>query len=185
MNELVEIRRFLKEHSNESAKVSWRRFVPSSEKVHGVYLSEVNSLVSKYKSGGFKLVEELWSGGFLEERLLAAKILGRVGGKDPGLTLRLIRRFVNDVVDWAVCDTLATQGVRSIIKKKQKELLELSRELVVSENLWKRRFGVVLLINFKKDNSLRSSVEDVLSLVEDDSEYYVKKAVDWVKRSLK
>ncbi len=58
MKELIEIRELLKDKSNNKAKDSWRKFVPSSKKIYGVYLSEVNKLVSEYKSGGFELVKE-------------------------------------------------------------------------------------------------------------------------------
>ena len=185
MKQLTEIRKFLKEKSNDKAKESWRKFVPTSEKVYGVYLTEINKIVSKYTSGGFKLVEELWKSGYLEERILAAKILGKICKKDPEKTLDLLKNFVDNIMDWAVCDTLATQGIKPIVKIKQKEIFELSRKLVKSENLWKRRFGVILLINFKKEKSLRKEIEAVVKQVENDEEYYVKKAVDWIKRSLK
>ena len=131
MKELTEIREFLKEKSNNKAKESWRKFVPTSEKVYGVYLAEINKIVLEYKSGGFELVKELWKNGYLEERILATKILGKVCKKDPDLTLILIKEFVNDIVDWAVCDTLATQGVRPISKIKQKEIFALDRKSVV------------------------------------------------------
>jgi len=88
-------------------------------------------------------------------------------------------------VDWAVCDTLATQGIRSITEIKQKEIFELSRKLMKSTNPWKRRFEIVLLINFKKEKSLRKEIEAIIKQVENDKEYYVKKAIDWIKRSLK
>ncbi|RMG75956.1 MAG: DNA alkylation repair protein [Bacteroidetes bacterium] len=185
MKELVEIRKFLQENSNDKAKESWRKFVPTSEKVYGVYLAEINKIVPKYKSGGFELIRELWKSGYLEERILASKILGKVCKKDPDLTLSLVKEFVNDIVDWAVCDTLATQGVRPISKIKQKELFDLSRDLIKSSNLWKRRFAIVLLINFKKEKSLRNKILNIVKEVENDKEYYVKKAVEWIKRSLK
>ncbi len=185
MEMLTEIREFLKEKSNDKVKESWRKFIPTSEKVYGVYITDINKITSKYVSGGFKLVEELWKSGYLEERILAAKILGKICKKDPEKTLNLIKKFVNNIVDWAVCDTLATQGLRPIAKIKQKDILEFSRRLVKSENLWKRRFGIVLLINFKKEKSLRKQIEEIINSVSDDKEYYVKKALDWLKRSLK
>jgi 3-methyladenine DNA glycosylase AlkD len=185
MQQLTEIRKFLKGKSNNKAKESWRKFVPTSEKVYGVYLSEVNKIVSKYTSGGFELVESLWKSGYLEERLLAAKILGKICKKDPERALNLVKKFVNDIVDWAVCDTLATQGIRPIRKTKQQEIFELSKKLVKSKNLWKKRFGVVLLINFKKEKPLRKKIKEILNQVEGDKEYYVKKAIEWIKRSLK
>jgi len=36
MKQLTEIGKFLKEKSNDKAKESWRKFVPTSEKVYGV-----------------------------------------------------------------------------------------------------------------------------------------------------
>jgi len=185
MKQLTEIKTFLKEKSNNKAKESWRKFVPTSEKIHGVYLAEINKIVSKYTSGGFKLVEELWKSGYLEERILAAKILGKICKKDPEKTLELIKKFVDDIVDWAVCDTLATQGIRPIAKIKQKEIFELSKKLVKSENSWKRRFGIVLLINFKKDKTLKKEIEKIIKNVENDKEHYVKKAIEWIKREPK
>lgn len=185
MKQLAEIRKFLKEKSNDKAEKSWRKFVPTPEKIYGVYLAEINKIISRYKSGGFKLVEELWKSGYFEERILAAKILGKICKKDPEKTLDLIKNFVDDIADWAVCDTLATQGIRPIAKIKQKEIFELSRKLVKSENLWKRRFGIVLLVNFKKEKSLRKEIETIVKQVENDKESYVKKAINWIKRSLK
>ena len=185
MEQLTEIRKFLKEKSNDKAKESWRKFVPTSEKVYGVYLAEINKIVSKYVSGGFKLVEELWRGSYLEERILAAKILGKICKKDPEKTMELIKNFVNYIEDWAVCDTLATQGIRPISKIKQKEIFEFSKRLVKYKDLWRKRFGIVLLINFKKEKSLRKEIESIIKQVENDKEYYIKKATEWIKRSLK
>ncbi len=187
MKELIEIRKFLKDKSNDKARNSWRRFVPGSEKLYGVSLAEINKIVLRYKSGGFELVKELWNNGYLEERILAAKILGKICKKNPELTLNLLNKFTNDIEDWAVCDTLATQAIRPIIKIKQKEIFKLSKKLIKSKNPWKKRFAIVLLINFKKEKSLKKEIESIIKEVEDkdDNRYYVKKAVLWIKRSLK
>ncbi len=185
MEELIKIKRFLKGNSNKKIKESLRKFVPTSEKVYGVSVAEINKIVSKYASSSFKLVEELWKDGYLEERISAAKILGRICKNNPEKTLKLINNFVNDITDWAVCDTLATQGIRPIAKIKQKEIFKLSRRLVKSNNPWKKRFGIVLLINFKKEESLRNEIKAIIKEVENDKDYYVKKAVDWIKRSIK
>jgi len=185
MKQLAEIRKFLKEKSNSRAMESWRRFVSKSEKCHGVYLAEINKLVPKYASCGFKLIEELWKSGYLEERILAVKILGRICKKDPERALKLVRDFLDDVSNWAVCDTLATQGIRAIAKTRKREILALSRKLIVSKNPWKRRFAIVLLLNFKKDETARGEIEAVLRQVKNDKERCVRKAMEWVKRSWK
>ncbi len=130
------------------------------------------------------MVETLWNSGYLEERILSAKILGRICKKDPDRSMELLRKFVNSITNWAECDTLATQGVRKIAKSRQNELLQLSRELINSPNPWKRRFALVLLLNFKKDAELMNAIKEIIEQAEGDKEYYVKKAVEWLKRSM-
>lgn len=43
----------------------------------------------------------------------------------------------------------------------------------------------MLLINFAKEKSLRKDIERIIKTVENDKEYYVKKAVEEIKRRLK
>ncbi len=183
--ELTEIRKILAEKSNEKVKASFQKFIPSSQNVYGVKVPELNQLALQYKSGGLGLVEELWNSGAFEEKLLSSKILGKVCKKDPERTLKLIQSCSKDINDWAVCDTLATQGSRGLAKIKQKAIFDLSRKLVKSSRLWERRFALVLLINFAKDKALKREIEEIVKYVEKDKEYYVKKAVEWIKRKLK
>ncbi len=180
--EWSEIQKMLQTKANEKVKTSFQKFIPSSQNVYGVKVPELNQLAANYKIGGFELIEELWKSGAFEEKLLAAKILGKVCKKDPGKTLQLIETFSKEVTDWAVCDTLAMQGVRGIAKIKQKEILEISKKLIKSKNFWKRRFAIVLLINFTKDKTLAKEIKDIIKNVESDKEHYVKKAVEWIKR---
>ncbi len=182
---LSEIKNLLQARANEKVKTSFQKFIPSSQKVYGVKVPELNQLAIKYKTAGFELVEKLWRSGAFEEKLLAAKIMGKLCKKDPEKTLQLIESFSKEIADWAVCDTLATQGVRGIIKIKQKEIFWISKKLVKSKNFWERRFAVVLLINFAKDKFLTKEIKEIIKNVESDKEYYVKKAVEWVKRKLK
>lgn len=183
--ELLEIQNWLKEKSDEKVKASFQKFIPGSEKIYGVKVPMLNELAGKYKAGSFPLVEELWKSGAFEEKLLASKILGEVCKKDAEKTMELLEKFSKDVCDWAVCDTLTTQGIRGIAKEKQGEIFALSRKSVSSKNFWKRRIALVLLINFKKEKELHSEILGIVAKVEDDKEHYVKKAVEWVKREVK
>jgi 3-methyladenine DNA glycosylase AlkD len=84
--EFLEIQEILKIKSNSEAKASFQKFIPSSQKIYGVRVPELNELAVKYKSGGFGTVEELWKNGSFEEKLLATKILGKVCKKNPERT---------------------------------------------------------------------------------------------------
>jgi len=185
LSKLSEIKKVLKAKSNEKIKASFQKFIPSSQKVYGVKISELNKLAMRYKNGGFEIVKELWNSGSFEEKLLASKILGKICKKDPRKTLQFLKIFSKEIYDWAVCDTLATQGIRGIAKTKQKEILEISKKLIQSKNFWERRFAIVLLINFTKDKNLKKEINEIIKNVETDKEYYAKKAVKWIKRKLK
>jgi len=183
--QLLEIRKILKNKSSEKDKDSILKFAPTVKKLYGVKVAILNELVKRIKELDFELVEKLWKSGIFEERLLASKILGKICKTNPTKTLTLIKKFSNDISDWVVCDTLATQGIRSIINLKQKEFFDLSKKLVKSKNLWQRRFGLVILINFTKDKDFRQEIKEILKSVKDEKEPYVKKAIIWLKNELK
>lgn len=180
---LKKIQAELRKNSDAKAKDSIFKFVPHSQRVYGLKMIVVNDLAGKYKEGGFELVEQLWGAGAFEERLLAAKMLGKIARKDPLRTLELIYRFSDDITDWAVCDTLGMQSPRPINRSHSNEVFELAEKLVASENAWQRRLGIVLVEWYTRDKSFHKRIRDLLARVDGDKEYYVKKAVVWINRN--
>jgi len=49
---------------------------------------------------------------------------------------------------------------------------------VHNETMWIRRFGIVVFVNFPKSKE----VDVVIKLCRDDDRYYIKKAVEWLRR---
>jgi 3-methyladenine DNA glycosylase AlkD len=170
-----------KEHSTPEAKAAALKFVPDAEKVYGIRTPVLNTMAKKYKEGGFDLVKELWHSGAFEERLLAAKLLNVICSKDPSLALKLVGSFSKDISNWAVCDTIGMQSLKPVVKKIQKEIFDLSARLVKSKNLWERRLSLVIIEVFTKDNSLQAEIMRRVKMLENDDEYYVKKAVVWIR----
>lgn len=171
----------LKEHSTAEAKAAALKFVPNAEKVYGIRTPVLNIMAKKYIEGGFDLVKDLWHSGAFEERLLAAKLLNVICKKDPSLSLKLIASFSKDISNWAVCDAIGMQSLKPVAKKIQKEIFDLSARLVKSRNFWERRLSLVIIEVFTKDNSLQAEIMRRVKLLENDEEYYVKKAVVWIK----
>jgi len=180
---LKQIQQELKESSTPEAKSAALKFVPNAEKVYGIRTPILNIMVKKHKEGGFELVKELWSSGAFEEKMLAAKMLNVICKKDPMLSLKLVASFSKDVSDWAVCDTLGMQSLKPVAKKIQKEILDLSAKLIKSKNLWERRLSLVIIEVFTKDKTLQPEIMRRIKLLENDEEYYVRKAVVWIKRN--
>jgi len=182
---LKQVQKELQEHSTPEAKTAALKFVPNAEKVYGIRTPVLNALAKKYKEGGLDLVKELWDSGAFEERLLAAKLLHVIFKKDPLLSLKLVADFSKDISNWAVCDAVGMQSLKPVAKKIQKEIFALSAKLVRSKNLWERRLSLVIIEVFTKDNSLKAEIMKRVKMLENDEEYYVKKAVVWIKRNFK
>lgn len=180
---LKQIQKELKIHSTPEAKAAALKFVPDAEKLYGIRTPVLNELAKKYKEGGFGLVKELWNSGAFEEKLLAAKLLNVICKKDPLLSLKLVTAFSKDISDWAVCDTVGMQSLKPVAKKIQKEIFDLSANLIKSKNLWERRLSLVILEVFTKDKLLQPKIIKRVKMLENDEEYYVKKAMVWIKRN--
>ena len=180
---LKQVQKELQGHATPEAKAAALKFVPNAEKVYGIRTPVLNVLAKKYKEGGFDLVKELWDSGAFEERLLAAKLLNVICKKDPMLSLKLVAGFSKDISNWAVCDAVGMQSLKPAAKKIQKEIFDLSAKLVKSKNLWERRLSLVIIEVFTKDRYLHPEIMQRITMLENDEEYYVKKAVVWIKRN--
>lgn len=178
-----QVQQELKKHSSREAKAASLKFVPNAKKVYGIRTPALNMLAKKYKEGGFGLVNELWRSGAFEERLLAAKLLNENCKKDPLLSLKLVAGFSKDISDWAVCDAIGMQSLKPVAKQIQKEIFVLSGKLIKSKNLWERRLSLVIIEVFTKDKSLHPEIMKRVKMLENDEEYYVKKAAVWVKKN--
>ncbi len=99
--------------------------------------------------------------------------------------MKLIEKYSNEIEDWAVCDTLGMQSIKSLVKAYAKEIFALANKLSKSKNLWRRRLSIVLVESYTKHKEYHPQINRLIELHENDKEYYVKKAVDWIKRNLR
>ena len=75
---LKEIQDFLESNRNKKALEAWKKLVPTEKKIYWVYLADINKMIWKWKNGWFDLVKDLYESGYLEEQLIAAKILWKI-----------------------------------------------------------------------------------------------------------
>jgi len=183
--ELTKIQKILKEKANKKTVLSLERFICPKEKFYGVKIPILNKIAKEIKEPSFELIEKLWKSSIFEEKLLAAKILGRMDKKDAAKTLHLIKKFSNGISNWAICDTVATQGIRKIAREKQREIFALAGKLICSKNFWQRRLAIVLLVELNRQGFDKQKIQKLLQKAENDKEKYVQKAVIWLKNTLK
>ena len=181
--QLKQIQEILKARAIPEAKVAYEKFVPGKEKIYGVRTPVLNDLAQQFKAGGFDLVEELWQAGALEEKLMAIKMLGKIAKKDPERSLKIIPLFAKHIGNWAVCDTMGMQGLKPILKTHQKEIFALAWSYNSSKDFWQRRLSLVLVEWYTRIKELHPEIKRLVKNLEPDEEYYVKKAVVWIKNN--
>lgn len=180
---LKQIQAILKARATPETKLSHEKFVPGKEKIYGVKMPVLNELAQQFKAGGFELVEELWKAGSLEEKTLAVKMLGKIAKKDPERSLKLTQRFAKNIGNWAICDAMGMQGLKPILKTQQKEIFELAWKYNNSKDPWQRRLSLVLVEWYTRIKELHPEIKRLVANLENDDEYYVKKAVVWIKKN--
>jgi len=181
--DLKTIQQLLRENSIPEAKAAHRKFVPGDIKIYGVRTPVLDTLSKQFKQGGFELIKILWDAGALEEQILAVKILQKMAKQDAKLSLDLIQYFAPGINNWAVCDAVGMQALQTIRKTHQAEIFALAKKYNRSGNFWERRLSLVLVEWFTRDKSLHTKIKQLVKALENDEEYYVKKAIVWINKN--
>ncbi len=182
---IKEIQQLLSAKANKSHKDFFSKMVPGSQIIYGVKTPVLNDIAKKYKEGSFSLAEALWYGGSMEEQIIAIKILEKKGKDDPVRLLKLFQRFSKTIDNWAVCDGLGMQFLRSIVKTHREDIFRIARQFNRSSNMWQRRLSLVMVEWYTRQEADHSDIKKLVASLENDKEYYVKKAVVWINRNFK
>ena len=183
--EAKEIQKILTERSNKDNIDFFQVMVPGKQKIYGVKTPVLNELAKKYKGGSFDLANELWNSGSLEEKIIAIKIIEKVGKSHPSQVMILFKQFSKQLDNWAVCDGLGMQFLRGIIKTHQREIFDLAAKLNRSKDPWQRRLSLVMVEWYTRKGEAHKEIKALVKNLENDNEYYVKKAVVWINRNFK
>ena len=181
---LPQIQKKLKSSSTPEAKTSIQKFVPDASKVYGVKMPLINELAKDLKDCDFELINNLWRSGFFEEKILAAKLIGKLSKKFPEEAVSLVKKFSKEIEDWAVCDTLGMQSLKPIAPKYQQQIFVLASQLNSSKNFWQRRLSLVLVEVYARNRDLHFQIQSLIEPLKKDKEYYVKKAIVWLEKSM-
>lgn len=126
----------------------------------------------------------LWHGRFFEERILAIELVDRWAPYDDPDTWRLLNRWVDDAIGWALSDSLAAGPIAARVGRDARhfrELLSWSR----SPNLWRRRAAAYALHDWVSMGELDRPLRVLACLVRD-SESWVQRAVGtWLRECWK
>ena len=183
----------LRSLGSEEQATGAARFIPGLGESYGVPVPTLRIIAAELAKWGqrhpteaFALVERLWHNGSRDERVIAAKILERLGKREPERTLELATSFVDDIRNWEECDQLACFGLRYVVQRHPEAVLPHCENWVRSEGKWTRRFGVAVLTSLPKDKAYQPSEREfaILDAVMADEAREVQDAVDWALREI-
>ncbi len=181
--ELKEIQQLLNTRAQKGSKSFFEKIIPGKQKIYGVKTPVLNEIEKKYKCGSYTLATDLWHAGAFEERIIAIKIIEKTGKKDPVLLLKLFQQFAKDIDNWAVCDGLGMQFLRSIVKTHHTEVFTIANKFNSSKHMWQRRLSLVMVEWYTRSKEFHPAIKLLVKNLENDDEYYVKKAVVWIKKN--
>jgi 3-methyladenine DNA glycosylase AlkD len=136
-----------------------------------------------------KLAEECWSRGSREHQLVALFMLARIRlSSEDRWALGV--KFLADVNNWESCDQLcmALLGQALADDARYMDILETWLD---DESVWVRRAALVSPVNLRRSNFPPELGEELdrrtlamASVLLDDKENYIRKAVDWTVREV-
>ena len=183
--QLKEVQKILASNASQSIVGFLQTMVPGEQRAYGVKTPVLNEIVKQYKEGSFDLAEELWNSGALEEKIIAIKIMEKTGKQDPDRLFRLFNQFSKQIDNWAVCDGMGMQFLRTVVKTHREKIFQIAAKLNRSKDPWQRRLSLVMVEWYTRKEETHAEIGELIKSLEDDKEYYVRKAVQWIKRNFK
>lgn len=185
INKLQELFKLL---IDEKTAKNYIRLIPDTGKFYGVpkpklwiIASQISKFIQKNPEKAEKLIYPLWNEESYEARQIAGKSLEKFGPKHPEICLNFISYALPGLNNWSICDSLGIYAVEPLLFLDPQLVLPLSKTCIKSDELWTRRFGVVILRGYRKIK-ITPEVFALLDKVMVDEEKDVKKAVSWILR---
>ena len=123
---LTNIRKALKQNSDEKVRKSFERFFKESVRFHGVKSAVVRKIAREHfkeiknsdKNTKFALIEKLVKAGYFEESMIAYTWADRISKSFDEQDFSVLEAWLSKYVsNWAECDTLCNHAMGSFIDK--------------------------------------------------------------------
>ena len=130
------------------------------------------------------LSELLWAGSTLEEKVAAINVFRRCAGRlDDGSWL-IMDRWVEEAVGWALCDSLGSGPISSMLYRECERFTEVMG-WTRSSNMWRRRISAYATNDFVRHGEFERPFALLEKLLYDE-EFWVQRAVGtWLRECWK
>lgn len=170
----------LKEHLKALAEEKYRIFhqklVPNEQYLLGIRLPKLKALAKEIAKGDYKGYLNYAEDIYYEEVMLQGLVIGnsRCSIEEK---MNLVEGFLPKINNWAICDSFCA-GLKQI-KKNKDYVLEQIMPYFYSENEFRVRVGVVLLLDYYIEESYLERIFTICDEIKHTG-YYVKMATAWL-----
>ena len=187
-NTLINLRKELKESIDEHTKNTAQRFFKEKIKVYGIKTATVSSISKKYykeikdldKKDIFKLCEDLFSSGFMEESFIACNWSYNQYKSYEEKDFIIFENWLEKYIDnWATCDTLCNHTIGAFIEKFPGYIQEL-KKWAKSDNRWIKRASSVTLIIPARKGKFLPDIFEIADILIKDQDDLVQKGYGWM-----
>jgi 3-methyladenine DNA glycosylase AlkD len=185
------LRKDLKENIDEHTKSTAQRFFKEKIKVYGIKTAIVSKISKKHyneikdldKKEIFKLCEDLFSSGFMEESFIACNWSYNLKKAYEEKDFLTFKKWLEKYVDnWATCDTLCNHTIGAFIEKFPKYIKEL-KKWTKSDNRWVKRASAVTLIIPARKGKFLIDIFGIADILINDNDDLVQKGYGWMLKA--
>jgi 3-methyladenine DNA glycosylase AlkD len=189
METIIEkIRKELKKFADEKTRIQGEKFFRETVKIYGLRTTQVGQISKEFykklpetdKKDIFRLCEELWQSGYMEESFIACSWSYNVRKQYEPSDFRVFEEWVNKyVTNWAACDTLCNHSVGTLIEKYPSFLSGL-KKWARSKNRWVKRASAVSLIVPARKGLFLKDIFEIADILHSDPDDMVQKGYGWM-----
>ncbi|HVN58007.1 MAG TPA: DNA alkylation repair protein [Bacteroidales bacterium] len=188
---ILKARELLRRGAREEVKAQNEKFFREKVSFYGLKNPDVHRIAramlkeigDRSKENIFRLCEELWRSGYVEESLVACDWSESAGRNFAEDDIHLFSRWLNDHVNnWASCDTFCNHTVGELLMKYPGNITFL-KKWAGSENRWVKRGSAVSLIIPARRGMFLEDIIEIASILLTDTDDMVQKGYGWMLKA--
>lgn len=175
--------KMLVEHLKNLADEKYKKFNSSlipdeySNFMLGVRMPQLRAIGKEISKGNINSFIKVSSNKYYEERMLNGIVIGLVKTESFDEFISLCDLAVKDINNWALCDCFC--GGLKQVKKYKKEFFEYINDYLESNDVWKIRVALIVMLNYYLDEEYIDRVFERCDSIKSDY-YYVNMAQAWL-----
>jgi 3-methyladenine DNA glycosylase AlkD len=190
-SQIPKIRQDLEKNIDDKTRSTTQHFFKEKIRFYGVKTAIVSKIGKEYyklikdrkKEEIFKLCDELWQSGYIEESIIACNWSYYIHKDyEPG-DLIIFKKWIESYVNnWASCDTLCNHSLGEFLEKFPEFITEL-KGWAKSQNRWMRRASAVSLILPARKGKFLKDIFEISDILLTDKDDLVQKGYGWMLKA--